>query len=95
MASDPIPSSDLDAPMSPAFAAWFDNVEDRYDRFFLRRFFSFSSSLGVEPIELDEAVLAAFAEAVAAAGIDRPKQVVRDAIRAVSDQSVSYPQALK
>src|SRR6516162_3426450 len=71
----------LEHPMSPAFAALSDHVEDRYDRSFLRRLFSFASSLGVDPCDLDEAVLAAFGAAVLGAGINRPKQVVRDAAK--------------
>ena len=81
MAYTPIPSSFLDHPMSPAFSALFDQIEGRYDRSFLRRFFSFVSSCGVEPDDVDEAVLAGFAQAVLVAGVDRPKQVVRDAVR--------------
>ena len=66
----------------PAFSALFDQIEGRYDRSFLRRFFSFvSRSCGVEPDDVDEAVLAGFAQAVLVAGVDRPKQVVRDAVR--------------
>jgi site-specific recombinase XerD len=67
--------------MSPAFAALSDKVEGRYDRSFLRRLFSFASSRGVGPADVDDALVATFAEAVIAAGVDRPKQVVRDAVR--------------
>jgi integrase len=81
MTSAPTPSSALDHPMSPAFAALFDKVKDRYERSFLRRLLCFASSLGLNPDDVDEAVLAGFAEAIVAAGVDRPKQVVRDAAR--------------
>jgi len=81
MASTPIPSSALDHPLSPAFASLSDKVEDRYDRSFLRRLFSFASSRGVNPDGVDEALVADFSEAVINAGVDRPKQVVRDALR--------------
>jgi integrase len=81
MASALIAPAALDHPMTPAFAALTDRVADRYDRSFLRRLFSFASSLGVEPCDVDEAVLAAFADAVVAEGVDRPKQVVRNAVR--------------
>jgi hypothetical protein len=67
--------------MSPTFAALFDRIADRYDRSFLRRLFCFASSLGIEPGDIDEALLIAFAEVVLTAGIERPKQVVRDAAR--------------
>jgi hypothetical protein len=72
------PSAALDHPMSPALT---DTVKNRYDRSFLRRLFSFASSLDGEPCEIDEALVADFADAVVAAGIDRPKQVVRDAVQ--------------
>ena len=81
MAPTPSRSSPLDHPMSPAFAAWFDQIEDRYDRSFLRRLFCFVSSLGVEPCDIDEAVLATFADAILAARVNRAKQVVRDAVK--------------
>ncbi len=81
MAATPIPSSALDHPLSPAFTSLSDKVEDRYHRSFLRRLFSFASSRGVGPEDVDEALVADFAEAVLEAGLDRPKQVVRDATR--------------
>jgi hypothetical protein len=81
MTSTPVPASLLEHPMSPAFAALFDRVTDRYDRSFLRRLFCFASSLGVEPGDIDEALLISFMETVVAAGISRPKQVVRDAVK--------------
>ena len=77
----PVPASLLKHPMSPVFAALFDRVTDRYDRSFLGRLFCFASSLGVEPGDIDEALLISFMEAVVAAGISRPKQVVRDAVK--------------
>ena len=81
MTPDPAPDQTLDHPMSPAVAALTDKVEDRYDRSFLRRLFSFASGRGVGPDEVDDALVAEFAEALVAAGSDRPKQVVRDAVR--------------
>jgi integrase len=74
-------ASMLDRPMSPAFRALADKIADRYDRSFLRRLFSFASSRGVEPWGIDGALLVPFFDAVVAAGIDRPKQVVRDAVK--------------
>jgi site-specific recombinase XerD len=75
------PSSALDHPISPAFMSLSDKVEDRYDRSFLRRLFSFASSRGVDPDDVDDALVADFAVAVLDACVDRPKQVVRDAVR--------------
>jgi site-specific recombinase XerD len=72
--------STLDHPLSPAFATLLGKVEDRYDRSFLRRLFSFASSHGLAPADIDAALLAAFADAIAA-GIKRPKQVVRNAVK--------------
>ncbi len=69
----------LEAPHAPAWQALFSCLDDRYDRFHLRRFFSFCSSRGLNPKDLTDADLAAYGVAVDAAGIARPKQVVRDA----------------
>jgi site-specific recombinase XerD len=74
-------ASALDHPMSPAFEALFDMVADRYKRSFLRRLFSFASSRSASPEDIDDALVAAFGEAVSAVGVNRPKQVVRDAVR--------------
>jgi site-specific recombinase XerD len=81
MASDPAPPPVLDHPLSPVFRALTDEVKDRYDRSFLRRLFSFASSRGVGPDDVDDALVADFAEAVVDAKVERPKQVVRDAVR--------------
>ena len=62
MASILIPSPALDHPISPPFAVLSDKVEDRYDRSFLRRLFSFASSRDVNPDDVDEALVADFAE---------------------------------
>jgi site-specific recombinase XerD len=81
MVSIPHPSTPLDHTMTPAFSALTDRVEERYDRSFLRRLFSFASGHGVEPDGVDDALVADFAVLVSEAGVDRPKQVVRDAVR--------------
>jgi site-specific recombinase XerD len=81
MASILIPSPALDHPISPAFATLSNKVEDRYDRSFLRRLFSFASSRDANPNDVDEPLVADFAEALHDASVDRPKQVVRDAVR--------------
>jgi site-specific recombinase XerD len=81
MAQAPLPPTDLDHPLNPAFRALADKVENRYDRSNLRRLFSFASSRGVAPADVDDALVADFAEAVAGAGVKRQKQVVRDAVR--------------
>jgi hypothetical protein len=81
MAPVKIPPSALAHPMSPAFSAQTEKVEDRYDRSFLRRLFSFASSRGVDPFDVDDNLVAGFAEAVLASGLDRPKQEVRNAVR--------------
>jgi hypothetical protein len=60
------PSPALDHPVSLVFAALFDRIEDRYDRSFLRRLLSFASSRDVNPEEVDEALVADFAEVVLA-----------------------------
>jgi hypothetical protein len=81
MASIMIPSPALAHPISPAFATLSDKVEGRHDRSFLRRLFSFASSRDADPNDVNEALVADFAEALLGAGVDRPKQVVRDAVR--------------
>lgn len=75
-------ASPLHNPLNAAFDDLFRKVENRYDRSALRRLFSFGSRRGVNPADVDGALLAAFADAVAAADIKRPKQVVRDVARA-------------
>jgi site-specific recombinase XerD len=67
--------------MGLAFGALIDKVEDRYDRSFLRRLLSFACCRGVDPDDVDDALVKDFGQAVLEAGIDRPKQVVRDAVR--------------
>jgi site-specific recombinase XerD len=83
------PTLALEHPMSPPFAALVDKVEDRYGRSFLRRFFCFASSCGVAPEDVDEAVLAGFDAEVLTAGINRPKQVVRDAVKTWNRMAVT------
>jgi hypothetical protein len=53
MAHAPTPTSAFDQPMDLAFGALTDKVEDRYDRSFLRRLFSFASCRGVDPDGVD------------------------------------------
>ena len=68
--------------MSPAFEALFDMVADRYKRSFLRPALQLRPSSRSAPVEdIDDALVAAFDEAVSTVGVNRPKQVVRDAVR--------------
>lgn len=69
----------LSAPHSPEWAALFLLITDRYLRFHLRRFFSFCSARGIAPDGMNGDLLVAFWEVAAAAGVDRPRQVMRDA----------------
>ena len=48
---------------------------------FLRRLFSFASCRRVGPDGVDDALVKDFGQAVLKAGVHRPKQVVRDAVR--------------
>jgi hypothetical protein len=69
----------LEAPHAPVWQALFSLIDDRYDRFHLRRFFGFCSGQGIDPQDIADTDLAAFGAVSEAAGSARPKQIVRDA----------------
>ena len=94
----PITLPDLGSTLTPAWQELLAQVVDRYARSHLRRLFAFCSARDLAPDGLDDRVISAFANAVVAAGIDRPKQVVRDATRAWNAQasggSNTWPQTV-
>ena len=81
----------LDTPHAAPWAALFDLVEERYARHHLRRLFAFCSARNVMPGGISQDDLDAFGVAVIAAGIDRPNQVVRDAVRAWTRMASTLP----
>lgn len=78
-------------PLRGRWEEFFAELTDRRERNWLRRFFGFCSEREIEPEELSDKVVSSFFDGVEAAGVSRPSQVVRDAIKAWNKLSKIHP----
>ncbi len=67
--------------LSPPWSALRQRLHDRYDRFALTRFMGFCTARNIEPNGVSDELMRAFGEALTAAHVARPKQIVRDTVK--------------
>ena len=83
--------SPLQCSLDPSWRALIGRVDDRYARSHLRPLAAFCSIHGVAPSAIGDVTLGAFGEAIAAVGIKRPKQVVRESAISWNKMAAAQP----
>lgn len=66
------------APLTPAWVAICNPIQNKHDLSSMRHLGSFSSEIGIEPHKVDEGVLARYEAAIRTKGSKRPTQFIRD-----------------
>lgn len=87
----------LTLPMSNEWTQFFEQLIGRRERFALRRYFGFCSSLGLKPHEISDQTLDLFTHALENAGIRRHKEAARVAAKMwnkLSERCANWPQVL-
>ena len=78
-------------PLTPAWVDLCEPIANKHDLSFMRQLGSYSSSIGVEPHQVDEAVLVAYEAAVRDQGSKRPTQLIRDTRKTWNRLSATLP----